>query len=341
MKIVVDAFGGDYSPSEIVKGAVDSLSMEKDFSVILTGDQEKIEAELSKYKFDRSRVEIVHATEIITNDDVPTEAIRFKKNSSLVVAFNLLRENPEVGGLVCAGSTGAVLTGGIKVGRIKGISRPALAPILPTANGGHVLMLDIGANVDCKSINLVHFAVMGTAYMKMVFGIERPRVALLSNGVEDKKGNALTKETFPLLKELKEINFVGNMEARDLLSGEYDVVVTDGFAGNVALKASEGAIGLVLGEIKKSVKASFLAKIGALLMKKSFVSLKKKLDYNQSGGAPMLGIEKVIVKSHGSSKALAIANSVLQAKHLAESGFIDDIKKTIASMEVLNVEKND
>ncbi|MEG1805436.1 MAG: phosphate acyltransferase PlsX [Clostridia bacterium] len=336
-KIVLDAFGGDNAPIEIVKGAVNSVLSQNEFDVCLVGKEDVIKSELSKYKFDENRIEIINASEIVTNDDVPTDAIKNKKDSSLVVGLDSFKKRDDLVGFVSAGSTGAVLTGSIfKVGRIRGISRPALAPILPTVNGGNVLMLDIGANVDCKPEYLCQFAIMGTAYMRDVYKVNSPRVALLSNGTEDKKGNALTKEVFPLLKEMSGINFVGNMEAREILSGEYDVIVTDGFAGNVALKGTEGAVLTVLALLKQEIMSSFMSKIGALFLKKSFKNLKRKLDYNKSGGAPLLGIDKVVVKSHGSSKAVSITASLKQAYDLYQSKYIDNIRNSVNKSEGIN-----
>lgn len=331
MKIVLDVFGGDYAPSEILKGAVMALNCEKPISLVLIGKEEIIKKELELLGCDMSRVEIIGADEVITNDDVPTTAIRAKKNSSLVVALNTLKQREDCVGMVSAGSTGAVLAGGMFLtGRIKGISRPALAPLLPTVSGGEVLLIDCGANVDCKPQNLVDFAIMGSAYMKHVRGIKEPRVALLSNGVEDKKGNELNKEAFKLLSALPGINFVGNMEARDCLSGSYDVLVTDGFAGNIALKSHEGAALSIFKLLKDSIKG-FKAKIGALLLKYTFKTLKKTLDYNNIGGAPFLGAQKIIVKSHGASKAKSICASILQVKRMAEADIVKRIADDIAA----------
>lgn len=341
MKIVVDAFGGDYAPSEIIKGAVMALNCEKDVSLIICGKQDAIKSELDKYGWDGQRAEIIDAPEVITNDDTPTEAIKNKKNSSLIVALNTLKEREDAVGFVSAGSTGAVLAGSIFIlGRIKGVSRPALAPILPTVNGGNVLLIDCGANIDCKSANLIDFAIMGSAYMKHVYNIENPRVALLSNGVEDKKGNELNRESFKLLKELKGINFVGNMEARDCLSGNYDVLVTDGFAGNIALKSLEGTALSIFSLLKQQIKG-FKAKIGALLMKSVFKGLFKKLDYNQSGGAPFLGVSKAVVKSHGSSKAKSICASILQVAQMHRCGVVGNIKSSVEEHTALAAEQAD
>ncbi len=337
-KIVLDGFGGDHAPGEIVKGALAALTVRDDFSLVITGDEGKLRSLLAENQYLGDRVEIVNAAEVITNDDVPTLAIRQKRDSSLVKAFQAVKEDPEAVGMVSAGSTGAVLTGGLfLLGRIRGINRPALCPVLPTVKDGKVLLIDCGANVDCKPINLCQFALMGSAYMRKVSGVASPRVALLSNGTEDKKGNELNKEAFPLLKSMKGINFVGNMEARDILSGEYDVVVTDGFAGNVCLKSLEGMAGAMLSMLKGEMMSSFKNKMGALLLKSSFKKVAAKLDYNKSGGALFLGVEKVLVKSHGSSKEEAIKNSVLQALSIAESGLAEairsDLENNIATEE--------
>lgn len=329
-KIVVDAFGGDNSPKEIIKGAVESLNSQNKYDVVLVGNKEIIENELKQYQIDFDRIEIVDAREVITNDDVPTEAIRQKKDSSIVVGMETLKNRDDCVAYFSAGSTGANLTGAIfKVGRIKGIMRPCLAPVLPTVKGTKVLMLDIGANVDCKPEYLAQFAIMGTSFMEMSYKIKNPRVAILSNGTEDHKGNELTKAAFSLIKEIEGINFVGNMEARDILSGNYDVIVADGFDGNIALKGTEGAILSVLTFLKQGIKESFISKIGALFMKKTFKKLKNTLDYNKNGGAVMLGIDKVIVKGHGSSKAESVKAALSQAYGLYESKYIDDIKKRL------------
>lgn len=328
MKIVVDAYGGDNAPKEIVKGAISALDKKEDFSIVLTGKTQEIKNLLIENNYLGDRIEIVDATEIITNDDSPTEAIREKKDSSLIKAFNYLNDNADAKGFVSAGSTGAVLTGGvILLKRVRGIQRPALAPILPTIKGGNVMLIDCGANVEPKATNLLQFAKMGTVYMKKVFNIENPRVGLLSNGTEDSKGNTLGKEAFLQLKE-SDINFVGNMEAREMLSGDFDVIVADGFSGNIALKACEGTALSMFSLIKSGIMSGGLrAKIGYLLLKPVFKSIKKTLDYNDNGGAVLLGLDKVLIKSHGSSKAKAICNSILQARELIMSGVIDQLKE--------------
>lgn len=335
MKIAVDAMGGDNAPAEIVRGAVNALAQADDISILFTGDEAQIRQCLSSLRYDAARVEILPTTEVITNDDVPTVAIRQKKDSSLVAALRLLKEEEEVQGLVCAGSTGAVLTGAIlRVGRIRGISRPAVCPVLPTATGGRVLIIDAGANAECKPLNLAHFALMGTAYAKAC-GVESPRVGLVTNGTEEHKGDPLHQEAHALLKTLKGIRFVGNVEGRDIMSGDIDVAVCDGFSGNVALKSIEGAASAVMKIIKNSIMQSFSAKLGyALFMKKAFKGIKEKMDYHKYGGAVLLGIEKVVIKSHGSSNADSICASVLQARSAAKAGLIGDIKALLADADL-------
>ena len=329
MKVVVDAFGGDNAPLEVVEGAVLAVNERKDLTVVLTGKEDKIKEILNGRT---ERIEIVNAEDVITNDDVPTVAIRQKKDSSLVKAFDLLKEDENVVGLVSAGSTGAILSGAImKIGRIKGISRPALAPILPTKKDGNVIIIDSGANVDCKSEHLLHFAIMGSAYFSIVQGVESPRVALLNNGAEEHKGNELVKETYPLMKKLP-INFVGNAEAREVMSGDIDVFVTDGFAGNVLLKGVEGAASGILSTLKKEIKASFSAKIGYLFMRKAFKKLKAKLDINKHGGAPFLGCKKLVVKNHGTCGRQNICASILQVVKLHENKLNEKIEKMVGEM---------
>lgn len=331
MKILIDAFGGDHSPSEIIAGTIEALSENKDFTAVLVGKPEIIESELSNYSFDKSRVEILPATDIITCEEEPTLAIRRKPDASINVAFKELKENPDAKAFVSAGSTGAVLVGAtLKLGRIRGVNRPALCPVMPTIQGDKkVILLDAGANADCKAVNLVQFALMGSVYMKKL-GVENPKVALLSNGTEDEKGNALNHEVFPLLKEMKEINFVGNCEAREILSGEYDVIVADGFSGNVAIKSLEGAIKALLKVMKAEIKSTFKGKIGGLLLKPTFKRIMKKMDYNNNGGAMFLGVEKIVIKAHGSSKRTAFKNAVLQATEYAQKGVAESLKESIA-----------
>ncbi len=331
-KIVVDCFGGDDSPMVNVNGAIDALNESKNISLILSGDAEKIGTVLKEKTYDKSRVEIIDAKDVISCEELPTEAIKNKPESSMVKAFAALKEKGDA--LVSIGSTGALLVGSVlKIGRIKGVSRPALAPVLPTLNGGGVVFLDAGANADCKEINLLHFAVMGSVYAENVLKIEKPKVALLSNGPEEVKGNELTKSVHAQLKTCKEINFIGNIEARDILSGIADVVVTDGFSGNIAIKSMEAVAGAVFGKLKEEIYDSFSAKIGALFMKKSLKAVKNTLDYNKKGGAVFLGIDKVIIKSHGSSKASAVKAAVLQAEKACENNLNGGIFEALSQMK--------
>ncbi len=330
LKIVVDAMGGDNAPAEIVKGAVLALKERKDFSLILTGDENLVRNELEKYNYDTSRVEIVHCTEVITNDDVPTHAVRSKRDSSLVVGLKLLREREDVGGFVSAGSTGAVLTGGIMfVGRIKGVLRPALCPGIPNVRGTRTLLCDCGANAECKPAYLAQFGVMASAYAKAAFGVEEPRVGLLTNGTEEHKGDTLHQEAHALLKDAKGILFTGNIEGRDIMYGDVDVAVSDGFSGNVALKAIEGCGKTVATVLSREFRASLGSKLSYLCAKKQIGKLKDMLDYSKMGGSVFLGLKKVVVKSHGSSKAKSIAPSVLQAVDAYQGNLIGLIEEKL------------
>ena len=329
MKIVIDAYGNDLGPAEPVQASVNAVNNYDDVNIVLCGKEEELKDLLSKYNYDKSKIEIVSADDVITNEEAPTEAVKSKPNSSLVKAFETLKQNEDVVGLVSCGSTGAVLTGAfLKIGRIKGISRPALCPILPTKTGKSVMLIDSGANVDCKPINLCHFALLASSYAKTLFGIENPKVALLNIGTEDKKGNAFCHECFQELKKMP-INFVGNMEARDFLSGEYDIVVADGFYGNILLKSVEGAVGFVMSSLKQEIKSSFFSKIGALFMKKSFKKLKSKFNYNAYGGAAFLGVKKLVVKGHGAGDSLAFLKSIEQVRTLHNKDFCKNIEEEL------------
>ncbi len=319
--------GGDFAPEQIILGTADALRQDKDLVVVLVGDVDKFDK--SQLADVEDRVVYVDAKDVITNDDVPTAAIMHKKNSSLVRAFDYANNDEEVGGLVSAGSTGAVLVGSyMKLGKIKGITRPALAPVLPTVKGDKkVILCDCGANVDCKAVNLHHFAIMANAFSESMLGIENPVVGLLSNGTEEHKGNSLNQEAFALLKADKKINFAGNCEARDILSGDFDVVVADGFNGNIALKSAEGTANAIFSILMEGVNSGGMkSKIGALLLKPVLRTVKHKLDYNSQGGAVFLGCNKVVVKSHGSSKRTSICGSILMAKSLASAGLPEKIR---------------
>lgn len=341
MRIIVDAMGGDNAPRAIVEGAYLAAVEDKDIRITLIGRQVEIEGILSELGSRVDRIDVINADEVISNDDSPTLAIRHKTQSSLIKGFDELMSSDDAGAFVSAGSTGAVLVGAFtKVGRISGVSRPALAPTLPTLKGNGVALCDCGANVDCKPENILHFALMASVYASATLSVENPRVGLLNNGAESKKGNALSKEAYELLKSQSSINFVGNCEARDILSGDFDVVVCDGFDGNIALKASEGAVGTVMKLIKDGVMSGGLgAKIGALLLKPVFKSIKSRVDYNEKGGACFLGVKKVVIKSHGSSKSTSIKASILQAKELAELRICDSIAEGISKLTVQSGEQ--
>ena len=332
MKIVVDAFGGDYAPSEIIAGAVKALQENQELELVLVGDKDKITEILQKLVFVSDRLEIVHAPDVVTMEDVPTIAIRTKKTSSIVVAYDYLKQNDDAVALVSAGSTGATLTGAVlKLGRVKGISRPALAPILPTVNDGKVMLLDCGANAECKAENLLDFAIMGNEYMKAM-GVKNPRIALLNIGTEEEKGSEMIKEAHQLLKKAK-LNFVGNIEARDVIRGNVDVVVSDGFSGNVCLKTIEGTAEILFGEIKAITKQSFKTKLGALLLKKNLYGLKRKYDHKKVGGAPLLGVSKVVLKCHGNSKAESICATINQAFMLGKNKLVEKVLKAVSNEE--------
>ena len=302
IKIAVDAMGGDNAPSEIVKGAVEAVSERPDITVCLTGQEDIIKKELEKYTYKKEQIEIVPASEVIETGEPPVNAIRKKKDSSIVVGMNLVKRG-EADGFVSAGSSGAILVGGqVIVGRIKGVERPPLAPLIPTEKG-FSLLIDCGANVDARPSHLVQFAQMGSIYMENVMGVKRPRVAIVNIGAEEEKGNALVKETFPLLKECPGINFIGSIEAREIPHGGADVIVCEAFVGNVILKLYEGVGATMISMIKKGMMSSLRSKIGALLIKPALKSTLKSFDASQYGGAPLLGLKGLVVKTHGSSKA--------------------------------------
>lgn len=330
MKIVVDAMGGDYSPSEIVKGCVNQVNKNNNLTIVLVGVEEQIKKELEKCNYSENRITIVHASDVISCHEAPVEAIRTKKESSIVKAFDYIKNDEESQALISAGSTGAVLTGAfLKLGRISGIKRPALAPTLPTINGGEVIVVDSGANMDCTEQNLVQFALMGNAYMKHVKKVDKPRVAILNVGAEDEKGNLLVKNTFPLLKEL-DINFVGSVEARDVLSGNYDVIVCDGFAGNVLIKSIEGTMFSFMDVLKKEFTKNFRRKIGALMLKNAFSEIKETFRLSNVGGAPFLGVNKLVVKAHGNSKAKNIECAIEETLSYIDANLVKNIKHTIS-----------
>lgn len=328
VNVAVDAMGGDNAPVEIIKGAIQAANEDGRVKVFLVGRKEIIEEELKKYTYDTTRVEIVHAEEVIETAEPPVMAIRKKKDSSIVKAMYMVKDGT-CDAFVSAGSTGAVLVGGqVIVGRIKGVERPPLAPLIPTENGVS-LLVDCGANVDARPSHLVQFAKMGSVYMESVMGIKNPRVGIVNNGAEEEKGNALVKETFPLLKNCPEINFIGSVEARDIPAGVADVIVCEAFVGNVVLKLYEGVGATLIKKVKGGMMKNLRSKIGALLVKPALKETLKAFDLEQYGGAPMLGLTGLVVKSHGSSNAVEIKNSVLQCVTFKEQKINDKIKEKI------------
>ncbi len=332
INVAVDAMGGDNAPTEVIKGAVQALQESEKIKVFLAGREDVIRKELSGYTYPAERVEIVDAPEVIETAEPPVAAIRSKKDSSIVKGMKLVREGV-CDAFVSAGSTGAVLVGGqVLVGRIKGVERPPLAPVIPTAKGA-ALLIDCGANVDARPSHLVQFAKMGSIYMEHVMGVKNPRVGIVNIGAEEEKGNALVKETFPLLKECGDINFIGSVEARDIPAGAADVVVCEAFVGNVILKMYEGVGSVLLHEVKKGMMSTLRSKIGALLVKPALKETLKAFDMDQYGGAPLLGLNGLVVKPHGSSEAVAIKISILQCIALKEQEINEKIKRQIVQKE--------
>lgn len=330
MKIIIDGMGGDNAPEATVKGAIDAIN-QYGVEIIITGPSEILSKELAKYNYPEEKLEILNANEIITNDDDPAIAIRRKKDSSLVVGLNALKDG--LGdGIISAGNTGALLAGGLFiVKRIQGIDRAAITLLYPTLKGAS-LLLDAGANMDSKPEYLQQFALMGSIYMEEVMGKNNPKVGLINVGTEDSKGNQLAKETFELLKKTP-INFVGNIEGRDMPMGEVDVMVCDGFVGNIALKLTEGLASSIFSLLKKAFLSNFKTKIGAMLLKGQMSELKKTMDYREYGGAPLLGTQKPVVKAHGSSDAYAIKNGIGQLKLFIEKDVIKAIENKLTITE--------
>ena len=325
-KIVLDAMGGDNAPVEIIKGAIEAVNKREDIEIILTGKEDIINQELVGYTYNKAQVSVVHTSEVIETAEPPVMAIRKKKDSSIVVGLKMVK-NGEADAFVSAGSSGAVLAGGqLLVGRVKGVERPPLAPLIPTEKG-FSLLIDCGANVDARPSHLVQFAKMGSIYMENVMGIKNPKVAIVNIGAEEEKGNALVKETFPLLKECKDINFIGSIEAREIPHGQADVIVCEAFVGNVILKLYEGVGSVMVSMIKKGLMTTLRSKIGALLIKPALKETMKSFDASEYGGAPLLGLTGLVVKTHGSSKAKEVCNSILQCVTFKEQKINDQIRE--------------
>lgn len=323
MRIAIDAMGGDQAPDMNVEGALQAAEAWKDIEIVLVGDKERLEGCLNGRSLP-ANVRIAHASETIAPDDEPVKAVRRKKDASMVVAGRMVKEG-EAEAMISAGNTGALMATGLLVmGRISGIERPGLAPMLPTMDGRGVLALDLGANMDAAPEHLQQYAVMGSIYRSKVHGISKPRVGLLNVGTEAMKGNELTKAAYPLLEQT-DVNFVGNVEARDVLNGNCDVLVCDGFVGNTLLKTMEGTAGAIFSALKQEFTASLMSKLAAAVLKPGLSRFKKKLDYTEHGGAPLLGINGVCIKSHGSSDANAIKNAVRQARTALQNRLVDSI----------------
>lgn len=330
--VAVDAMGGDNAPGEIVRGALDAIGRRGDIKVILVGKSEAIQKELVGDSYPKDQLEIVEASEVIETAEPPVMAIRKKKDSSIVVAMNLVKQK-KADAFVSAGSSGAILVGGqVIVGRIRGIERAPLAPLIPTENGVS-LLIDCGANVDARSSHLVQFARMGSIYMEHVVGVPNPRVAIVNIGAEEEKGNALVKETFPLLKECTDINFIGSIEARDIPSGAADVIVCEAFVGNVILKLYEGLSSTLIHVIKQGLMSTVRSKIGAALALPALKNTLKAFDATEYGGAPLLGLNGLVVKTHGSAKAKEVTNSILQCVTFKEQAINDKIKENILQIQ--------
>ena len=332
VRLVLDCFGGDHSPDANVNGALLALQETPDLEVVLTGDEKTLTEALSGKPYDKNRLKIVHAPGVIGGDEIPTAAIKKKPESSLMKAVELVRTDENLHGLVTVGSTGALVAAAtLRIGRIHGVKRPAFCPLLPTMTGGIVGVCDSGANVDVNVKLLTQFALMGSLYLESAYGIEKPRVALLNIGAEAEKGDALRKEAYPVLQNLEGIHFVGNMESRDLLGGKYDLVVCDGFSGNVLIKSTEGACLEMLKKLKKDIYSRPIYKLGALLMKRMFDEEKRFMDYRSYGGSVLLGCKKLIVKGHGSSNADAVKACLMQAYRMQDANLTEKIKAAIGA----------
>ncbi|WP_010530625.1 phosphate acyltransferase PlsX [Lentibacillus jeotgali] len=329
MKIAIDAMGGDHAPEAIVKGAEEAVSNIENLNISLIGDEKKIKQYLS----DSNRIEMIHTDEIITAEDEPVRAVRSKKNSSLVLMAKEVKEK-RADACISAGNTGALMSAGLfVVGRIRGIDRPALSPTLPTTDGKGFLLLDVGANVDAKAHNLVQYAIMGSIYTEKVRSISNPTVGLMNIGTEEGKGNELTKKAYYQLKDAP-VNFIGNVEARDILSGTADVVVTDGFSGNIALKTIEGTAMTMFSMLKETFMASVKTKIAAGMIKNDLKSLQSQLDYSEYGGAGLFGLTSPVIKAHGSSNSRAVFNAIQQAAHMVDNNVTETIKTTVESVDL-------
>lgn len=339
MRILVDAMGGDNAPGAIVNGSIDAIKTQEGFEVVLIGDLERINAILAERKFSSPRLQVIHAQEVITNEDLPTRAIKSKKNSSMVVGFKMLKgKNGDV--FVSAGNSGALLTGALLIlGRLNGVDRPALGAVIPTKKG-KCLIIDAGLNSVCKPINYIQFGIFGTAYMKGLLNIENPTVGLVNMGTEAKKGTEVLKQAYSMLSDSK-LNFIGNIEGKDVMLGNVHVAVCDGYVGNVMLKFLEGASSFFGAFLKGMFRRTIFSKLSMLFVAKDMLAFKKMLDPSVEGGAPILGVDGIVIKSHGNSNDKTIKNVIIKSYNLASSSAFEQIKDSISSMEVKDVEKRE
>ena len=335
MKIILDGMGGDNAPFSVVEGAV-LASRETQHHICIIGQEELIIPELKKYKYESEKISVINATQVISNDDAPVRAVRSKKDSSIVKGINMVK-NGEGDIFISAGSTGALLAGGLFIlGRIQGIDRPALASVYPIVGGIPSLLVDAGANADCKPNNLLEFGIMGNIYMEKVIGRKDPKVGLVNIGAEAAKGSTLTKAAYDLLEQ-SHLNFIGNVEAREVPKGACDVIVTDGFTGNVLLKLTEGLAWNILQVIKKKFTDGVKAKLGAALLIDKMTELKQEFDYSEYGGAPILGVRGPIVKMHGSSNANAVKNTILKGIPYVSENVVDTIQNSVLEIEEITL----
>ena len=336
-KIIVDGMGGDNAPVSTCAGVARALNEDRELYIILTGQKDKLESCLGGLSYPADRLEIVDCPDVIDMNDIPTEAVK-KKNSSLMQAFWMLKKQDDVAALVTAGSTGATIVGGqLILGRLRGIKRPALTPAVPNVNGKMVVLCDCGANAECKPSMLCQFALLGSAYSTVGLGVKNPKVGLLSNGTEEHKGDPVHQQAYKYLTQMKGINFIGNIEGRDINTADVDVVVSDGFSGNIALKTMEGTAKMILKAMKKQLTADFRSKIGALLCKKAIKRMRADLDFEAAGGAMLLGVKKVVVKNHGSSSGISICNAVHKAAELYRSGLIQKVESLLEQADLSSV----